>query len=131
MALVLAAVTPLTRRWLDILPLGTATARAAGVDIHRSQILLLLMASLPTGAAVLAIGPLSFVGLMAPHLARMTGWRSASAQLVMSAIFGAIIMSLADWGGRNLLFPYQIPAGMLAALVGTPYFIAQLWKRPT
>lgn len=129
-ALGLAAIIPFTGRWLEILPLGEVTARELGVDLRRSRLTLLLTASLLTGAAVLTIGPLSFVGLMAPHLARMAGFRSPFAQLTMSAILGAFIMVAADWLGRNLLFPYQIPAGMLAALVGTPYFMCLMWRRP-
>jgi iron complex transport system permease protein len=72
---------------------------------------------------------LSFVGLIAPHLARMACFRSASAQFAMSAVSGALIMVVADWLGRNLLFPHQVPAGMLAALVGTPYFMWLMWRR--
>jgi len=129
-ALGLGAIVPFTLRWLEILPLGEVTARELGVDLGRSRLTLLLIASLLTGAAVLTIGPLSFVGLMAPHLARMAGFRSSLVQLAMSAILGAFIMVAADWLGRNLLFPHQIPAGMLAALVGTPYFMCLMWRRP-
>ena len=128
-ALGLASIVPIILRWLEILPLGEGAARAIGVDVGRSRMMLLLLASFLTGAAVLTVGPLSFVGLIAPHLARMAGFRSASAQLVMSAVSGTLIMVVADWFGRNLLFPHQVPAGMLAALVGTPYFMWLMWRR--
>ncbi|WP_142781685.1 Fe(3+)-hydroxamate ABC transporter permease FhuB [Agrobacterium sp. T29] len=130
-ALTVAATLPLTMRWLAILPLGEETARAVGIDVGRSRKLLLLVASLLTGAAVLTIGPLSFVGLIAPHLARISGFRSPATQISISAVSGAIIMVAADWLGRNVLFPSQIPAGMLAALVGAPYFIWLMWRRTT
>lgn len=131
LALGLAPVLLLTQRWLDILPLGEGTARALGVDVGRSRLLLILVAALLTGAAVLTIGPLSFVGLMAPHLARMAGFRRPLHQMLMAALLGAGILVAADWLGRNLLFPHQIPAGMLAALVGTPYFLWLMWRRPS
>ncbi len=128
-ALAVVATLPPTMRWLAMLPLGEAAARAVGIDVGRSRSLLLLVASVLTGAAVLTIGPLSFVGLIAPHLARITGFRSPATQISMSAISGAIIMVAADWFGRNVLFPSQIPAGMLAALVGAPYFMWLMWRR--
>nr|WP_256372451.1 Fe(3+)-hydroxamate ABC transporter permease FhuB [Agrobacterium sp. RS6] len=128
-ALGVTAILPLTLRWLEILPLGDVTARQIGVNVGASRLALLLIASLLTGTAVLTIGPLSFVGLMAPHLARMTGGRTILSQLIISAILGAIVMVSADWLGRNLLFPYEIPAGTLAALVGTPYFFWLMWHK--
>ncbi len=88
----------------------------------------MLAAALFTGAATLVVGPLSFVGLMAPHMARMMGLQRPMAQLYGSAVLGAFIMVAADWLGRNLLFPYQIPAGLLATLVGGPYFMWQVGR---
>lgn len=83
------AILPLTLRWLEILPLGDVTARQIGVNVGASRLTLLLIASLLTGTAVLTIGPLSFVGVIAPHLARMTGGRNILSQLIISAILGA------------------------------------------
>lgn len=65
-AAVLIAVTPLCRRWLMLLPLGSVTAKAVGVALMPSRITILLIASALTAAATLMTGPLSFVGLMAP-----------------------------------------------------------------
>ncbi|RWC98434.1 MAG: Fe(3+)-hydroxamate ABC transporter permease FhuB, partial [Mesorhizobium sp.] len=84
--------------------------------------------SVPTTIATLVIGPLSFVGLMAPHLARMLGLQRALPQLFASAMLGGMILVSADWAGRMLIFPWQIPAGLLAALVGGPYFMVLMWK---
>ena len=61
--------------------------------------------------ATLTVGPLSFVGLMAPHMARMLGFRRALPQMVIAALLGGLLMVFADWCGRMLLFPYQIPLG--------------------
>ncbi|BDH47057.1 Fe3+-hydroxamate ABC transporter permease FhuB [Salmonella enterica subsp. enterica serovar Choleraesuis] len=120
---VLVLVVPLCRRWLHILPLGGLTASAVGMSLTRSRIALLALASILTAAATLTIGPLSFVGLMAPHIARMLGFRRAMPQLIIAAIIGGALMVFADWCGRMILFPNQIPAGLLATFIGAPYFI--------
>lgn len=126
---VLLALTPLCRRWLMILPLGGATARAVGMALTPSRFALLLLASALTAAATLTVGPLSFVGLMAPHIARMLGFRRAMPQLVMAALLGGMLMVAADWCGRMLMFPDQVPAGLLATFIGAPYFIYLLRKQ--
>ncbi|WP_168416210.1 Fe(3+)-hydroxamate ABC transporter permease FhuB [Erwinia amylovora] len=127
-ALLLLAVVPLCRRWLTILPLGGVTARAMGMALTPSRLALLLLAAGLTAAATLTIGPLSFVGLMAPHMARMLGFRRALPQQVMAALLGGGLMVAADWCGRMLSFPNQIPAGLLATFIGAPYFIYLLRK---
>ncbi|WP_237461892.1 iron chelate uptake ABC transporter family permease subunit [Pluralibacter gergoviae] len=127
--LVLLALTPLCRRWLTILPLGGDTARAVGVAITPSRIALLLLAAALTAAATMTIGPLSFVGLMAPHIARMMGFRRTMPHIVLSALAGGILLVCADWGGRMLMFPYQVPAGLLSTFIGAPYFIYLLRKQ--
>ncbi|EUB98239.1 ABC-type transporter, integral membrane subunit [Rhizobium sp. CF080] len=110
-------------RWLEILPLGEASARALGIGLASSRLWLLTATAVLTGTATLIVGPLSFVGLMAPHMARMMGLQRPMPQLYGSAVLGAFIMLMADWLGRNLLFPYQVPAGLLATFVGGPYFM--------
>lgn len=124
-AILLAALLllPLLSRWLDILPLGEAPARALGVSLAASRLAFLVTAAVLTGAATLIVGPLSFVGLMAPHMARMLGLNRPMAQLFGAAILGALIMVIADWLGRNLLYPSQVPAGLLATFIGGPYFL--------
>ncbi|EKA29043.1 iron-hydroxamate transporter permease subunit, partial [Yersinia enterocolitica subsp. enterocolitica WA-314] len=128
-ALVLIALAPLCRRWLMILPLGSVTARALGVALAPSRLAILLLAAIMTAAATLTVGPLSFVGLMAPHMARMLGFRRAIPQLFITAILGGLLMVFADWCGRMLLFPNQIPAGLLATFIGAPYFVYLLRKQ--
>jgi len=127
-AVILMALAPLATRWLTILPLGGATARAVGMALTPSRLALLLLAAALTAAATLTIGPLSFVGLMAPHMARMLGFRRALPQLVITALLGGILMVFADWCGRMMSFPDQIPAGLLATFFGAPYFVYLLRK---
>lgn len=125
---VLLALVPLCRRWLTLLPLGGETARALGVALKPSRFALLLLAAGLTAAATLTIGPLSFIGLMAPHIVRMLGFRRAVPQVVMAALMGGGLMAIADWSGRIVAFPNQIPAGLLATFIGAPYFVYLLRK---
>jgi len=126
---VLLVIMPFCRRWLVILPLGRATASAVGMAVTPAQLLVLLLAATLTAAATLIIGPLSFVGLMAPHIASMLGFRRAMPQMIISGILGGMLMILADWFGRMILFPNQVPAGLLATFIGAPYFIYLLRKQ--
>jgi len=127
--IVLLAIVPLCRRWMTILPLGGETARAVGMALTPTRVALLLLAACLTATATMTIGPLSFVGLMAPHIARMMGFRRTMPHIVMSALTGGVILVFADWCGRMVLFPYQIPAGLLSTFIGAPYFIYLLRKQ--
>ena len=126
---VLLLLVPLCRRWLTILPLGGETARSIGMALAPTRIVLLLLAACLTAAATLTIGPLSFVGLMAPHIARMMGFRRTMPHMVISALMGGLLLVFADWYGRMLMFPYQVPAGLLSTFIGAPYFIYLLRKQ--
>lgn len=123
LALVLLVMMPLCRRWLAMLPLGNDTVRSLGVPLAGSRMTILLLASILTAGATLTVGPLSFIGLMSPHMARIMGFRRAMPQLAMAAIIGALLMLIADWCGRIVMFPNQIPAGLLTTFIGAPWFI--------
>jgi len=127
--IILLALVPLCSRWLTILPLGGDTARSVGVALTPSRIALLLLASALTATATLTIGPLSFIGLMAPHIARMMGFRRTIPHIVISALAGGLILVFADWCGRMVMFPFQIPAGLLSTFIGAPYFVYLLRKQ--
>ncbi|MGI3108055.1 Fe(3+)-hydroxamate ABC transporter permease FhuB [Dickeya fangzhongdai] len=122
-ALLALLVVPLCQRWLRMLPLGVTTTRSLGVAVTPVRLLILLLAAVLTAVATMTVGPMSFVGLMAPHMARMLGFNRVIPQLACSALVGGGLMVLADWCGRMLLFPNQIPAGLLATFIGAPYFI--------
>jgi ABC-type Fe3+-siderophore transport system permease subunit len=128
-ALAALALVPLARRWLDILPLGAPVSRSLGVNLSTARLSLLVASALMTASATLVIGPLSFVGLMAPHMARMLGVRRVQPMLFMSAAIGAALMVVSDWLGRWILFPQETPAGVVATLLGGLYLVATLFKR--
>ncbi|MHC1548046.1 Fe(3+)-hydroxamate ABC transporter permease FhuB [Phyllobacterium sp. K27] len=122
------AVVPFAQRWLDILPLGETMPRAVGVGLALSRLSLLLVIAIITAAATLVIGPMTFVGLMAPHIARMLGFQRAMPQIIAAAVLGALIMLAADWLGRTILFPDQLPAGLVASLIGGPFLLWRLYR---
>lgn len=122
-AAVLLAPLPLLPRWLDILPLGGAVARALGVPVRASRLILALMAAVMTALAASVVGPISLVGLVGPHLARLLGFARGREQVLAAALLGAMLMLIADWLGHMVIFPYQIPVGLFVALVGGPYLI--------
>jgi ferric hydroxamate transport system permease protein len=121
----LGLIVPLLARWADILPLGESSARALGVDVGRSRLAILLVTAALSAAATLIVGPVTFVGLIAPHIARLLGFQRALWQIAAAAIIGVLIMVAADWIGRTVLFPRQVPAGLIATLIGAPYF---MWR---
>lgn len=121
--LILLAPLFLATRWLDLMPLGEATSRSLGLGVERSRLVLAAVAALATAVASLLIGPLSLIGLIAPHLARLAGFARSRDQLAASLLIGCGVMILADWLARLVAFPYQMPTGLFAALIGGPYLI--------
>ncbi|MGO3343834.1 MAG: Fe(3+)-hydroxamate ABC transporter permease FhuB [Marinomonas sp.] len=113
----------LLSKWLDILPLGQTTAQSLGMKVSHTRLLLLLLAACLTVAATLVVGPLSFIGLMAPHLARLFGFSKAREHLIASMLMGGLLMLLSDWLGRQWLYPQEIPAGMVASIIGGLYLM--------
>ena len=120
--LVLLAITPLFRRWLVLLPMGSV-AGSLGISLPRARFGVLALAALMTGLATLLVGPVSFIGLLGPHLARRVGVKGVLAQLYTAVLLSACIMTVADWLGRNALYPRQLPVGLVASLIGVPLLV--------
>jgi ferric hydroxamate transport system permease protein len=127
LALLLLALTPLLRRALLLLPLHTVSP-SLGLNVTRARLLLMVLAAAMTGVATLIVGPLSFIGLLGPQLARQLGARRPLGQLMLAVLIAAVLMMLADWAGSNLLYPRQIPAGLMATLIGGPWLALLLWR---
>lgn len=123
------ALTPFIRRWLEVLPLGEDIARNTGVSVVASRNGLYSLSAILTASATILVGPLSFAGLMGPHLARLAGFQRAGTQFPAAALIGGLILLTADWLGRNLIFPFQIPAGLLATVVGGPFLLVLIGRR--
>ncbi|MDM9627908.1 Fe(3+)-hydroxamate ABC transporter permease FhuB [Rhizobium sp. S152] len=129
MAVLSLAISLVCTRWLMILPFGQSLPIALGLPVRRARIILILIAGVATGAASLLVGPLSFVGLMAPHIAARAGFWRARDHIAASFLLGAVLMTIADLGARTVTFPYELPLGLFAALVGAPYLVWLIGKR--
>lgn len=123
-AIVVAAVALLwMHRDLDLAQLDESTPRLLGVRLTAVQIVALVLAVALASTAVAAIGVVAFVGLVAPHAARTLVGARHRVLLPLAAMLGGTLTLLADTLGRTLIAPAQLPAGVMTALVGIPYFI--------
>lgn len=107
---------------------GADMATGLGVAVRPARIVLITLAVALAAIAVAAVGPLGFVGLIAPHLARRLVQTGLGLHLVLTALVGAAMVSGADLIGRAMFAPLQIPAGIVTALVGVPIFVVILLR---
>ncbi len=128
LSIILLAVSLIFSRWLDLLALQTPMAQALGLNIKSTRWIIIIFSAILTALATLIIGPLSFIGLLVPHLTGFLGVYKARSQLLLSALLGSTLMLIADWIGRQILFPYEIPAGLVSTLVGGTYFLLMIRK---
>lgn len=111
------------RHRLDLLAIDEDTPRILGVRVGRTRFVLLVLAAVLAALSVVSIGVVGFVGLVAPHLARSIVGARHNRLIPVSMLVGAVLVSLADALGRTVIAPAQVPAGLVVALVGAPYFV--------
>jgi iron complex transport system permease protein len=109
---------------------GIEMAESRGVDTSRERFLFLLSAALLAGGTVGAIGPVGFVGLMVPHMVRRLAGGDYRRLLPLSALGGAVLMVWADILSRTVISPGELPIGIILSLLGGPFFLYLLIKRP-
>jgi len=110
-------------RQLNALNLGDDIARGLGTRIEWQRSLLFLISAAMVGASVATAGTIGFVGLMAPHLGRHLVGPTHEGLMPTAALLGGSIVVLADWLGRLLFAPIEIPCGVITAAIGAPYFV--------
>ena len=103
--------------------LGENEARHLGVDIEKVKIKLIILVAIIVGIAVAMSGIIGFIGLLVPHLLRMVVGPDHRLLLPASAVFGAILLVLADILARTLVAPAEIPIGIITAILGGPFFL--------
>ncbi|GAA3406291.1 FecCD family ABC transporter permease [Paenibacillus hodogayensis] len=113
---------------LNVQSLGEAAAVGLGSRLQMSRVVVLFCSVALAGAAVGIAGTLSFIGLLAPHMARKLVGNSYRILIPVSAVLGAIVLVLADLAGRMLFQPLDIPAGVFTAGVGAPFFMYLLFR---
>lgn len=108
---------------LNLVNLGNETAHALGVRLRLLRATVFVAGCVMTGATVATAGPIGFIGLMAPNIARLFVGTDYRPLVPMSAAVGAILLLAADIAGRAVAFPAETPAGAVAALIGAPFFL--------
>lgn len=121
--LILGAVLALAgSRTLDTLALGDDLARGLGRRVAFDRLVIGVAIVLLAGTATALAGPVGFVGLLAPHLVRATGTAAYTRVLPLSALYGAVLVTIADVAGRVILPPTEVQVGIMTAVVGVPVF---------
>lgn len=114
---------------LNLLGLGEDMARGLGVHIGRSRMVGLTAVVLLCGAATAAVGPIAFLGLAVPHIARACAGSDHRWLLPYSALFGAAVLLVADIAGRIVARPAELQVGVVLSILGVPFFIALVRRR--
>lgn len=131
---VLLACLPLLwvmqREWrlLDAFQLGDTCAFHLGFSPGRDGWRVSLFAALAAGLVVATCGMVGFIGLMAPHLARQLGAGNNRHRLVLAPLLGAVLSLAADRLAATLLYPAELPVGVITSLAGAPFFLWLLWR---
>ncbi|MCC4861203.1 Fe(3+)-hydroxamate ABC transporter permease FhuB [Vibrio splendidus] len=131
MAVVITAcigVALLLSRWVTLIATGRQFASARGLNINLAYVALLCIVAILCSVVTTTMGPVAFVGLLAPHIAAMVGARLVREQIILSFLIGAALMLFADWLGQVVVFPAQLAAGTLVSIIGGSYFIFLLLK---
>ena len=110
----------------NLLALEDKTARSLGVNVTRSRIVISVIAVLLAGISTAVIGPISFLGLIVPHIARLLVGCNHKELIPYTILLGAFTLLLADTIGRTIAAPYEISASIIMSVVGGPFFILLL-----
>lgn len=117
-------------RPLDLLLVGEEGATVLGLDTARFRAAVFVLVSLVTAVMVAASGAVGFIGLMAPHAARLAVGAPHRRLLPVAALGGAVALVLADLAARTVTAPQDLPVGVLTALIGGPFFLWLMRRRP-
>lgn len=113
---------------LNVLALGENNAHYMGYKVKAIKLVVIVCSTCMVGAAVSMAGVIGFIGLVVPHIIRIVAGPNHKLLLPFSAFFGAILLSVADMISRTVLPPTEVPIGIITALMGTPVFIAIIFK---
>lgn len=114
---------PLLAKSLNLLLLGEAEAIHLGLRLETLKVVIIVLVATGVGASVALAGIISFVGLVVPHLLRLSFGPDHHLLLPATALLGASLLVLADWCARTWIVPAEIPIGILTALLGGPFFL--------
>ena len=126
---VLSGIACALARWLTLLSASDAIAAGRGLAVERARPALLSVAAVIAALVTAVVGPVAFIGLVAPHMASLLGARRVVEQLAVALAVGACLFVASDWIGRTMLYPRQVPAGAVASILGGAYLAALLARR--
>ncbi len=126
--LILVPIVYVVSDRIHTLSLGDDTAKGLGLHVLKTRFYLALLGSIVAAASVAAVGTIGFVGLIAPHVARMLLGPAHKHLFVTTALLGAVFLMIADVLSRTLLVPKEIPSGIIVAIIGAPYFLWLMHK---
>ena len=115
-------------RLLDALSLGEATAQSLGLPIAPLRVAMVCVLALATGTAVAQTGLVAFVGLAAPHLVRSMVKTQSNWMVLLSTLMGGVLLLAADLLARMLMFPQEMPVGVLTAVLGGGYLLLLMYR---
>ncbi|MDV5169284.1 Fe(3+)-hydroxamate ABC transporter permease FhuB [Photobacterium rosenbergii] len=115
-------------RWLTLISIGRDFANARGLSANKVNALSLTIVALLCAISTATMGPVAFVGLVAPHMAMLIGAKRVKEQLVAGSLIGATLMVWSDWLGQVVIYPNNIAAGTLVAIIGSTYFLFLMLK---
>lgn len=126
---ILVPIIYLKSKTLDLFSFGDEIASGVGSSVTRNRLLMMILAVALSCASVSMTGGIGFIGLVAPHLARRLAGPQHRYFLPAAASIGLVILVAADTIGRSIFQPNAIPAGVIVALIGGPYFLYMLFRK--
>lgn len=116
------------RGWCDVLTLGETPAATLGLDVNCARVAMVCIGTVLIALSTALVGPISFIALAAPHIARMIS-RTARTPLLLSGVIGALFLLVADTAGQRLFSPITLPAGLITVCAGGIYLVGLLlWQ---
>ncbi|SES11680.1 iron complex transport system permease protein [Pedobacter rhizosphaerae] len=114
---------PLLARGLNLFAIGESQVSLTGLDPNRIKIWVVILSTMAVGASVSVSGIIGFIGLLIPHMTRLLGGVDHRFVIPVSALMGALVLSIADMVSRMIVQPIELPIGVVTALMGAPVFL--------
>lgn len=114
---------------LDVISMGDETARGLGMNVRQAKNIFLVLAALLAGASVSFAGLLGFIGLIIPHFVRRVCGGNSKTLITASAVFGAAFLTISDLAARVIFAPFELPVGIIMAVIGGPVFVILLIRK--
>ncbi|TFE26095.1 Fe(3+)-hydroxamate ABC transporter permease FhuB [Cohnella luojiensis] len=115
-------------RRVDLLSFSDESSTGLGLKVRRVRLYVAIVAVLLASIAAANVGAVGFIGLLAPHAARILVGAHHSRAMVISALLGGVLLASADWIGRIVIMPRDLPSGIVTALIGAPYLAFLMYR---